>query len=308
VPTHGRPGLVRNAVQHVVSQTYPSRVETIVVHDGEEPDDSLVSSDALRPVRVIGNSHSAGLPGARNSGLDVAESEIVGWCDDDDVWHAEKLVRQVGVLLHSSAILAVGAGHRWVAARDPRTTALSVPTREVATQLDLLLDGVGFVGLHSSTVIVRRDTYDKIGFYDESLPGARCEDLEFFLRLTSWAAVPVLRDVVADIRLNTTSGFPAERSRARAEAYRVLLDRWPQYGEFPVARARICRGIAISYSHAGLPADASRWAREALRSDPRDVRALAVLACAAARINVGHLARLDRGIRAALGRPSVTPR
>ena len=47
-------------------------------------------------MRVTANTHAPGLAGARNTGLDLAAADYVATCDDDDVWHPEKLEAQGG--------------------------------------------------------------------------------------------------------------------------------------------------------------------------------------------------------------------
>ncbi len=65
-----------------------------------------------RQVKVAANTHSPGLAGARNTGLDAARGDIVATCDDDDVWHPDKLASQVERLRHEPGLLVVGSGIR----------------------------------------------------------------------------------------------------------------------------------------------------------------------------------------------------
>ena len=70
--TVNRPQLLRAAIASIVAQRYNGVVETIVVYDGTEPDESLNSADPLRPVTVMGNTHRPGLPAGRNCGAEAA--------------------------------------------------------------------------------------------------------------------------------------------------------------------------------------------------------------------------------------------
>ena len=93
IPTRDRPALLRTAVDAVLAQDYPGEVRCVVVHDGTEPDRSLERDT----VTVTRNVRSPGLAGARNSGIALAETELVAFCDDDDRWLPGKLSRQVEV-------------------------------------------------------------------------------------------------------------------------------------------------------------------------------------------------------------------
>ena len=92
ITTRGRPELVRESIAAVVAQSYPGDIECIVVHDQEPPDESLrLLGTAQHSVRVAANRRTPGEAGARNTGLGLAAGDYVATCDDDDVWHPDKL-------------------------------------------------------------------------------------------------------------------------------------------------------------------------------------------------------------------------
>ena len=69
VPTHNRPELLRRAIDAILSQDYPGRIDVVVVFDRAEPDETLVRDEPTRSVRVTTNVRTPGLPGGRNSGI-----------------------------------------------------------------------------------------------------------------------------------------------------------------------------------------------------------------------------------------------
>src|SRR5215471_2936242 len=81
MPTRGRPELVRESIAAVVAQSYPGQIECLVVHDREPPDEELTKLGAAQHrVAVAANTHSPGLAGARNTGLDLAHGSIIATC------------------------------------------------------------------------------------------------------------------------------------------------------------------------------------------------------------------------------------
>jgi glycosyltransferase involved in cell wall biosynthesis len=98
VSTHARPVEVRQAIDAIRAQRFDGRIETIVVYDKAEPDPSLAVDDADRPVRVVVNHNTPGLPGSRNTGADLASAPVLAFCDDDDVWHPDKVAKQLAEL------------------------------------------------------------------------------------------------------------------------------------------------------------------------------------------------------------------
>jgi glycosyltransferase involved in cell wall biosynthesis len=88
IPTHDRPDRLAEAVRSVLDQDYRS-LEIVIVDDGSGPStaevlDRLTSDDDR--VVALRNDESLGASAARNRGVGVARGELVGFCDDDDLW------------------------------------------------------------------------------------------------------------------------------------------------------------------------------------------------------------------------------
>ena len=92
VPTRNRPRLLRRTLAAIAAQDYPGRVRVVVVYDQAEPDPSLDGCE------VLVNARTAGLAGARNTGILALDTDLVAFCDDDDEWLPDKLSAQVAVL------------------------------------------------------------------------------------------------------------------------------------------------------------------------------------------------------------------
>jgi glycosyltransferase involved in cell wall biosynthesis len=178
MPTRGRPELVRESIAAVVAQNYPGQIECLVVHDQEPPDTGLTRlGTPQHQVKVAANTHSPGLAGARNTGLDATGGSIVATCDDDDVWHPDKLTSQVERLQHEPGLLVVGSGIRL---RLPGKV-VEWPGRAEHVSYQLLLRN-RVKELHSSTLVMRREAFAKVGPYDEKLPRGYAEDYDWVLR------------------------------------------------------------------------------------------------------------------------------
>lgn len=89
IRTCGRPGMLRQALQSVVNQTWPM-IEAVVVEDG--PGDAKTICDEftdLIPIRFVQNVPSKGRSGAGNVALASAAGEWLCFLDDDDQLFAD---------------------------------------------------------------------------------------------------------------------------------------------------------------------------------------------------------------------------
>jgi len=88
MPTHDRAGQVADAAASVLTQDVDS-LELVIVDDCSSDDtagvlERLQAQD--RRVRVVRTDESVGPCVARNRGIEVAQGELVAFCDDDDAW------------------------------------------------------------------------------------------------------------------------------------------------------------------------------------------------------------------------------
>jgi glycosyltransferase involved in cell wall biosynthesis len=296
MPTRGRPELVRESIASVVAQTYAGEVECIVVHDQEPPDEGLARLGGPgRRVRVTTNTHAPGLAGARNTGLDLAAADYVATCDDDDVWHPEKLEAQVRRLLGDPGLLVVGSGIRLLL---PGERIISWPGRAELISYRLLLRN-RVKELHSSTLLARRDAFAKAGRYDEDLPHGYAEDYDWVLRAARAGRVGVVPRPLADIRKNGRSWYQGGAENT-ARALEYMLAKHPDISASRRGHARLLGQIAFARSSLGERGLACRYALQALARWPASPYPYIALAHSATRVHPRHLLRAARLLRRGL--------
>ena len=107
VPTRDRPDRVVEAVRSVLTQDYPA-LEVVIVDDGSGTATTYVLdrlADEDGRVVVVRHDVAQGASAARNTGLDAASGEIIGFCDDDDSWLPGTGTRAVEALTPSTGIV-----------------------------------------------------------------------------------------------------------------------------------------------------------------------------------------------------------
>lgn len=149
VPAYNARAFLREALTSVFSaQVQP--LEVIVVDDGSTDGTAEVTLDF--PVRCVRTEHR-GVSAARNLGLATATGEFLTWLDADDRWPTERLEAQLQALCADST-LDVVYGH--------------VQQFTVKEGVEVLV-GPARPGRLPGSMLIRRDTFLRVGGFDEGL-------------------------------------------------------------------------------------------------------------------------------------------
>jgi glycosyltransferase involved in cell wall biosynthesis len=295
IATRDRPQMLREAIASVVGQRYDGPIETVVVFDQAEPDMSLVTEDTLRPVRVVTNDRSAGLPGARNAGVAASVGAYLAFCDDDDLFLPDKTRRQVDYLLSHSQNEVVVCGIE-VKYRDGEVIDRPLD-QDILTFDDLLRSRV--MQALFQTAMLHRDAWERIGPDDEAIPGGYGEDYEWLLRAARRQPIGVVSEPLVCIRWSGGSFF-ANRWRTIDEALAYLLDRYPEFSRYRKGHARVLGQRAFALAAAGDRGAALQLAAKTFMTNPLERRTPLAVAVAAGAVPadsiIGWLNARGRGM------------
>jgi glycosyltransferase involved in cell wall biosynthesis len=191
LPTYNRPESLPDSIESVTNQTY-KRIELIVVDDHSDTSQqntvNSVSHEGLHDMIFVRHNENRGLSAARNTGIKRASGQLVAFLDDDDVWKADKIERQVGVFRRAgSEVGAVCTGIRSIDASGSVISVRSIEPEGDITK-DLLYDTVVSV----PTLLVRRSVIADAGLFDERLKVY--EDREWVIRLSQHCKFRSIRD------------------------------------------------------------------------------------------------------------------
>ena len=289
VATRDRPELLRRAIRSMLAQDSNALVEIIAVFDRSEPDMALTEEFPEVPVKVITNTRSPGLCGARNSGILEASGDWVAFCDDDDEWTPDKLRRQIEVMEPDSEMV-VGGIHI-----DNETRVVTrVPGQRHILQSRLVKSRV--MEAHSSTYLLKRDALlGSLGLIDEKIPGGYYEDYDILLRAAQRRPIDVADTPIAVIHWHRSSFFK-NRWEMSIAAIDYLLAKFPELTTSRRGMARLRGQQAFALAGLGRTPEALKMAGRTWLLDPTQLRSYITLGIALTPIKADWLVRVVNSV------------
>ena len=217
IPTFNRATLLLEAVASVQAQSYPDW-ELIVADDGSTDDSCQRLADLAEDrLEVLPFEHSGNLARLRNAAAARATGEYLAFLDSDDLWHPDKLQRQLDALAASRSATWSFTDFDRVDSEGQRfgRSLQSMPPEP--RQLPKLLLGQQ-IGLTTPTVLVRRDLFMELGGFDESL--FYCEDYDLWIRLALHADAAPLSEVLVVARYQPEPPRPESARPSPRPAWR----------------------------------------------------------------------------------------
>jgi glycosyltransferase involved in cell wall biosynthesis len=191
IPAYNGGELLRAAVDSVLAQTYSDYEIVIIDDESPEPIEPFLDG-VLDRVRII-RQPNTGTAGARNRGIREARGEFVALLDQDDLWDAEKLAKQMPTLDDPWVALA-HAGARFVNTAGEVTSVITAdPTLDTHGLLEACRLAV-------QTAVIRRSVLDEIGPFDVSLSAA--DDWDMWIRIIDRFPIAAVPDTLATIRIH----------------------------------------------------------------------------------------------------------
>ena len=273
IPTRGRPGLLKLAIQSALAQTYPE-VEILVVENGAStPGKAVVEGFGLPPSKLRWLHLPAAHPSrARNAGIRQATGAYLAFLDDDDEWLPQKLAKQVAIL-DSCPDVGMVACRAWRIDEDGGVTMDARPFFTGTPSFRALVTQWRFIG-SVSAVVIRRECVDRVGMFSERYRIAG--DYELYLRVAREYRLALIEEPLFRYHRHREN-LSQDTDQARRETLEVLRALRPS-SRTGVSRAviraaiqRYCRwyyGLAVRERHAKRYAQAARHFSTALAYDP----------------------------------------
>lgn len=175
IPTFNRRDYITTALDSVLAQSYKD-YEIIIIDDGSSDDTKEVLKPYQNNIRYF-YQDNRGIPATRNKGIREAQGDYIAFLDSDDYWLPEKLKRQIECFKQNPH-------HGMVATRcssitpDGRFRKKNRPGKSGWVLTDLFKANF----IRTSSAMIKKECFEKVGLFDESLP--ECEEYDLWLRIT----------------------------------------------------------------------------------------------------------------------------
>jgi glycosyltransferase involved in cell wall biosynthesis len=228
---------IQEAIESVLAQTY-EYWELLLFDDGSTDEGSMIALKYSEqyPNRIHYLEHqdhqNRGVCASRNAAIRHSQGEYIAILDGDDVWLPHKLARQVEILnSYPEAGMVYGASHYFDTA-DPSRNFVE----KIGFEANKLFQPPELVTLCyplgqaaapcPSNVLLRRDTIERVGGFEESFRGIYqlYEDQAFLMKVYLTTPVFVADECWDKYRQHANSCMA--RTREQASAIRLYFLNW----------------------------------------------------------------------------------
>ena len=177
IPTFNRKETLKRAIQSVLMQSY-TPYEIIVIDDGSDDGTKEWLKDNFPNVKYIYQMNS-GVSSARNKGIKFARGDWIALLDSDDEWLPSKLKDQANEIELNPAAKFLHTNEIWIR-NGVRVNQMKKHKKYGGYIFEKCLD---MCRISPSSVLIKKDIFDEIGMFDETLKV--CEDYDLWLRFAS---------------------------------------------------------------------------------------------------------------------------
>ena len=219
MPAYNASETIVESVNSILSQEY-SNWELIVIDDGST-DDTYQKVCSIKDTRIIiYQETNKGVAATRNQGIKAAKGKYISFLDSDDLWNKEKLKIQVNYFETNEN--QFGLVHTAYKEFDKKSEYYPKPLKQLA---GLKIEGEIYEDLlvhdfiATLTVMVRKDVFKDIGYFDVTLSGP--EDWDLWIRISRIFNIGYIDIPLAMYRLNP-SGLSKNIFKFEDQLWKVM--------------------------------------------------------------------------------------
>ncbi len=208
MPVHNALPFLDESIKSILGQTLDD-FEFVILDDAStDGSRELLRQWSLcdKRIQLHQSTRQLGLAASSNAVVAKARAPLVARMDADDVAHPNRLLSQMSLMRGHPEVAVVGTLCNGIDARG-----------KIVRPRDRwrLLRRSNYIPFPHGSAMFRRDVFDQVGGYDESVAGA--EDQDLFLRMADRGRVVTLPDVLYSYRYHSGNSTLTNGKRAVGE-------------------------------------------------------------------------------------------
>jgi glycosyltransferase involved in cell wall biosynthesis len=197
IPTYNRGYIVSRAIKSALDQTYKN-TEVIVVDDCSTDNTEEIVKKFFDPrIKYIRHPENKGKSVARNTGIKSSKGCFTAFLDSDDEYLPEMIAKSLEVFKKSSSRIGMVAANYYKGDKDVRNIAVG-KVYEIKRLTPV-----------PSSWVVRRNVFDKVGFFDDRL--ILSQDIDFMIRFRKKFSFAFIEEPLLIMYQSTDSAFYDKR-------------------------------------------------------------------------------------------------
>lgn len=198
IPTYNRAKTIIACLDSVCNQTY-SNIEIIVVDDCSTDDTrEIITNYADHRVKYFCLDSNSGACVARNKGVELSHGEIIAFQDSDDIWHREKLEKQINFLIKGNFELVTCGFFRISEIKTEKIGYKKITNNDNETWCKLLNGN----WVSTQTIMCYKYCFDKI-LFDRNVK--RFQDWDFALQAVEYFRIGAMNEYLVDVYVQKDS-------------------------------------------------------------------------------------------------------
>jgi len=205
IPTYNRADFITETINSVLNQNYQN-FEILIIDDGSTDNTKeIVSNIKDKRIKYFYQSNT-GVPAiGRNVGLREATGDFIAFLDSDDVWFPNKLSEQLAIFKKNTKLLAVSSNAEYLPHQKIKKKVFIKLFSYRYTLKDLLKSN----RVINSSLIMKREVIDYVGFLDENYDLRFVEDYDYWLRIVEFRdkSIYVMKKPLIYYRIHNSNNF-----------------------------------------------------------------------------------------------------
>ncbi len=210
LPVKNGADYLAESLRSVIAQDYPPL--EILLFDNASSDATAEIARSFAEVTYVRNDPELSIAASRNAGIRAARGDLIAFASHDDLWLPNKLSLQVDCFRRDPQLEFCVAQVRCFLDGELDSAPAGLPNERIETDLP---------GWLTETLVARRRTFDRVGYFDEGMRQA--DDTDWLARARD---AGVRWEMLAEtlVRKRIHGGNITYREETRARGTREMLE------------------------------------------------------------------------------------